>query len=79
MSKVSIIMGSQSDLETVRESIKILKEFKVSFEVRVLSAHRTPKELADYVENAPKRGAKIFIAAAGSHLSWAPPAEIVKG
>ena len=71
MSKVSIIMGSQSDLETVRESIKILKEFKVSFEVRVLSAHRTPKELADYVENAPKRGAKIFIAAAGGAAALA--------
>lgn len=66
MSKViSIIMGSQSDLEIVKEAIDLLKKFKVSFGVKVLSAHRTPKELARYVEDAPKRGIKVFIAAAG--------------
>jgi len=62
---ISIIMGSQSDLKTVNETISLLKEFKVGFEVKVLSAHRTPKELAVYVETAPKRGIKVFIAAAG--------------
>lgn len=62
---ISIIMGSHSDLETVKEAINLLKEFKTGFEVKVLSAHRTPKELAKYVEGAPKRGIKIFIAAAG--------------
>jgi phosphoribosylcarboxyaminoimidazole (NCAIR) mutase len=56
MSKISIIMGSQSDLETVKEAINLLKEFKVGFEVKVLSAHRTPKELEKYVEKAPKKG-----------------------
>jgi 5-(carboxyamino)imidazole ribonucleotide mutase len=72
MSKlISIIMGSQSDLETVNESISVLKEFKVSFEVKVLSAHRTPKELAKYVEDAPKRGIKVFIAAAGGAAALA--------
>lgn len=71
MNKISIIMGSQSDLETVRETINILKEFKVAFQVRVLSAHRTPKELAEYVEKAPKRGTKVFIAAAGGAAALA--------
>lgn len=65
MKKISIIMGSESDLETVNETIKLLKEFKVEAEVKVLSAHRTPKELAAYVSAAPKRGVKVFIAAAG--------------
>ena len=68
---ISIIMGSQSDLETVREAINLLKEFKVGFEVKVLSAHRSPKELAEYVEAAPKRGIKVFIAAAGGAAALA--------
>jgi 5-(carboxyamino)imidazole ribonucleotide mutase len=71
MNKISIIMGSQSDLETVREAINILKEFKVSFQAKVLSAHRTPKELAEYVEKAPKKGTKVFIAAAGGAAALA--------
>lgn len=58
-------MGSQSDLDIVNEAINILKEFKVPFEAKILSAHRTPKELVKYVEGAPKRGVKVFIAAAG--------------
>ncbi len=68
---ISIIMGSQSDLETINEAISILKEFKVDFEVKVLSAHRTPKELAKYVEAAPARGTKVFIAAAGGAAALA--------
>ena len=68
---VSIIMGSQSDLGTVQEAISLLREFKVGFEVKVLSAHRTPKELAAYVENAPGRGVKVFIAAAGMSAALA--------
>ena len=71
MNKISIIMGSQSDLETLRETINILQEFKVSFEARVLSAHRTPKELENYVEAAPKKGTKVFIAAAGGAAALA--------
>ncbi len=71
MNKISIIMGSQSDLETVNEAINVLKESKVDFEVRVLSAHRTPKELAKYVEAAPARGVKVFIAAAGGAAALA--------
>ena len=68
---ISIIMGSQSDLETVQAAIDLLKEFKVGFEAKVLSAHRTPKELAAYVEAAPKKGVKVFIAAAGGAAALA--------
>jgi len=64
-------MGSQSDLETVNEAINLLKEFKVNFEAKVLSAHRTPKEVAQYVEAAPKSGTKVFIAAAGMSAALA--------
>lgn len=71
MKKITIIMGSQSDLETVQGAIDILKEFKVEAEVKVLSAHRTPKELALYVESATKKGTKVFIAAAGGAAALA--------
>ena len=71
MAKISIIMGSKSDLETVNEAVKVLKEFKAAFEVRVLSAHRTPYELAKYVEAAPEKGIKVFIAAAGGSAALA--------
>ena len=69
--KISIIMGSQSDLETLQGAIEVLKDFKVAFEVKVLSAHRTPKELERYVEAAPGRGTKVFIAAAGGAAALA--------
>ena len=68
---ISIVMGSQSDLEIIKEAINLLKEFKLGFEVKVLSAHRTPKELAEYVEGASKRGIKVFIAAAGGAAALA--------
>ncbi|MBU1125538.1 MAG: 5-(carboxyamino)imidazole ribonucleotide mutase [Candidatus Omnitrophica bacterium] len=71
MAKISIIMGSQSDLETLQETINLLKSFGVDFEVRVLSAHRTPKELVRYVEDATKSGTKVFIAAAGGAAALA--------
>lgn len=69
--EISIIMGSHSDLDTVQEAISVLKEFKVDFEARVLSAHRTPKELAKYVEDASRKGTKVFIAAAGGAAALA--------
>lgn len=71
MAKINIIMGSQSDLETINETINLLREFKVSFEAKILSAHRTPKEVVRYVEAAPKKGTKIFIAAAGMSAALA--------
>jgi 5-(carboxyamino)imidazole ribonucleotide mutase len=70
-SSIAIIMGSQSDLETVGEAINLLKEFKIGCEVKVLSAHRTPKELTAYVEAAKARGIKVFIAAAGGAAALA--------
>jgi phosphoribosylaminoimidazole carboxylase PurE protein len=68
---IRVIMGSQSDLETVNEAILVLKEFNTDFEVKVLSAHRTPKELVRYVEQAGRGGAKVFIAAAGGAAALA--------
>lgn len=68
---ISIIMGSESDMEVVQEGINLLKEFPVGFEVKVLSAHRTPKELVEYVESAGKRGTRVFIAAAGGSAALA--------
>src|SRR5688572_24320871 len=67
---VGIIMGSQSDLKVMSEATDILKEFGVEFEITVVSAHRTPKRMFDYAENADKRGIKVIIAGAGgaAHL-----------
>lgn len=64
-------MGSQSDLDTVKEAIDIIKQFGAKYEVKVLSAHRTPKELVKYVESASKKGTKVFIAAAGGSAALA--------
>lgn len=67
---ISIIMGSESDYATMSYAVKILQDFKVSFEVKIISAHRTPKRLFEFAENAKKRGIKIIIAGAGgaAHL-----------
>jgi phosphoribosylaminoimidazole carboxylase PurE protein len=64
-------MGSESDLDTVKEAVAVLRQFNEGFEIKVLSAHRTPKELVRYVEGAPKRGVKVFIAAAGMSAALA--------
>ena len=71
MSRVSILMGSESDLDTVKEAVAVLRQFNEGFEIKVLYAHRTPKELVRYVEGAPKRGVKVFIAAAGMSAALA--------
>ena len=71
MSQIAIIMGSKSDLETVRKTTEILASFKVSYEVRVLSAHRTPRELANYVSNLKEKNIKVIIAAAGGSAALA--------
>ncbi|MBU2575304.1 MAG: 5-(carboxyamino)imidazole ribonucleotide mutase [Elusimicrobia bacterium] len=70
MPKVAIIMGSDSDLPVMKAAAEILEKFSVSFEMKILSAHRTPKETAAYVEKAPGRGVEVFIAGAGgaAHL-----------
>ncbi len=68
---VGIIMGSQSDWATLRHAAKILEALSVPFETRILSAHRTPRRMADYASTARERGLKVIIAGAGgaAHLS----------
>ncbi len=63
---VSIVMGSDSDLETMQESAAILAQFGVPHEVRVLSAHRSPNLMTEYVKAAERDGVKVFIAGAGA-------------
>ncbi|HLP29220.1 MAG TPA: 5-(carboxyamino)imidazole ribonucleotide mutase [Candidatus Didemnitutus sp.] len=67
---VGIIMGSDSDLTVMREAATICEEFGVAYEIRVVSAHRTPQDMADYGTNAHTRGIKVIIAGAGgaAHL-----------
>ncbi|MFH1459907.1 MAG: 5-(carboxyamino)imidazole ribonucleotide mutase [Candidatus Omnitrophota bacterium] len=69
--KVAVIMGSKSDLETVQEAANVLKNFGVNFEMRVLSAHRTPKDVVKYVESLQKKGVQVVIAAAGMSAALA--------
>ena len=70
MIQVGIIMGSKSDLAVMQSAIDILKEFDIEIEVDIVSAHRTPKKMFNYAENAKKRGIKVIIAGAGgaAHL-----------
>ena len=67
---VGIIMGSDSDLPTMEKAIDVLKEFDIPFEVKVVSAHRTPDMMAEYGKTAHKRGVRVIIAGAGgaAHL-----------
>ena len=73
MKKVGIIMGSDSDLPVLEGAIKTLNQFEVPCEVRVLSAHRTPLEAADFARSAREKGFGAIIAAAGkaAHLAGA--------
>jgi 5-(carboxyamino)imidazole ribonucleotide mutase len=68
--KVAILMGSDSDLPVMEKAFEILREFEIPFDVKILSAHRTPDEHVSYVKKADEAGAKVFIAAAGgaAHL-----------
>lgn len=71
MSLVSIVMGSKSDLPVMENTMEMLREFGVSYEVRVLSAHRTPEETHEYALGLKEKGVKVVIAAAGgaAHLA----------
>jgi 5-(carboxyamino)imidazole ribonucleotide mutase len=68
--KVSIIMGSTSDLPVMEAAAKFLNEMKIPFEMNALSAHRTPEKVEDFAKNAAQRGICVIIAAAGmaAHL-----------
>lgn len=80
MKFVSIIMGSKSDYEVVYEAAKILNEFGAPYEMIVSSAHRSPVRTAKYVADAEKKGAQVFICAAGmaAHLAGAVAANTTK-
>lgn len=67
---VAIIMGSDSDLEVMQSAADILKSFSISHEIQIVSAHRTPKEMVEFAENAEQNGYQIIIAGAGgaAHL-----------
>jgi len=68
--KIGIIMGSDSDLPTMQMAADVCKEFGVPYELKIVSAHRTPDCMAEYGKNAHKRGIKVIIAGAGgaAHL-----------
>ena len=68
---IGIVMGSTSDWETMKAAAKMLEEFGVGYEAKAMSAHRTPKQVAEWAEGAAKRGVKAIIAAAGgaAHLA----------
>ena len=68
--KVAIVMGSQSDFKTMKLSAKILKTMGVKFETKIISAHRTPKRMYEFAENASKNNIGVVIAGAGgsAHL-----------
>lgn len=80
MKFVSIIMGSKSDYEVVYEAAKILNEFGAAYEMIVSSAHRSPTRTAKYVADAEKKGAQVFICAAGmaAHLAGVVAANTTK-
>ena len=68
--KVGVIMGSQSDWETMKMAVKVLEKLSVSYEVNIVSAHRTPERLYDYAKSAKNKNIKVIIAGAGgaAHL-----------
>ena len=69
-SKVSIVMGSQSDYKTMKLSAKVLKTLKIQHEIKIVSAHRTPKRMYEFAKNAEKNKISVIIAGAGgsAHL-----------
>lgn len=70
MARVGVIMGSRSDLPTMENAIEMLKRFGVDYEVKIVSAHRTPELMFEYARSAKERGIKVIIAGAGgaAHL-----------
>ena len=68
--KVGVIMGSQSDWDTMKNAVKILEKLSVPYDVNIVSAHRTPDRLYDYAKSAKNKGFKVIIAGAGgaAHL-----------
>ncbi len=67
---VGIVMGSDSDLGVMQKAAEVLKDFSVAYEMRILSAHRVPNKLKEFINESEKKGIKVFIAGAGlaAHL-----------
>jgi len=80
MKFVSIILGSKSDYEIMKECAKTLENFTVPYELIISSAHRSPERTKNYIKSAEKKGARVFIAAAGmaAHLAGAVAATTTK-
>ncbi len=80
MKFVSIIMGSKSDYEVMKECANTLQKFGVPYELIISSAHRSPERTKQYIQSAEKKGAQVFIAAAGmaAHLAGAVAAATTK-
>src|SRR5919197_2359148 len=75
--QVAIVMGSDSDLEVMREAAKALDEFGITYEMDITSAHRSPARTSEFAQNAAARGIKVIIAGAGgaAHLAGVIAAE----
>ncbi len=69
--QVAVMMGSKSDLPVMEKAADLLKEFGIHYELRVLSAHRTPKETAEYAEALKSKGIKVVICGAGASAALA--------
>ncbi|MFA5335532.1 MAG: 5-(carboxyamino)imidazole ribonucleotide mutase [Candidatus Omnitrophota bacterium] len=69
--KIAVILGSDSDLSAMEEGLKVLRDFKVSFDLKIMSAHRSPALVHEFAKNAEKEGVNVIIAAAGgaAHLA----------
>jgi 5-(carboxyamino)imidazole ribonucleotide mutase len=76
---VAVLMGSKSDWDTMRHAADVLQQFEVAHDCRVMSAHRTPRLVTDYVSQAESRGTEVVIAAAGgaAHLAGVVAAHTV--
>jgi len=76
---VSIVMGSDSDLEVMNEAAKALEQFGIAYEIDILSAHRSPRRTSEFARGAAGRGIKIIIAGAGgaAHLAGVIAAETI--
>lgn len=77
---ISIVIGSKSDFEVIKEATKILENFSCPYELIISSAHRSPQRTKDYIKAAEEKGASVFIAAAGmaAHLAGAIASQTTK-
>ena len=72
MARVGVIMGSRSDLPTMENAIEMLKRFGVDYEVKIVSAHRTPELMFEYAKSAKERGIKVIIIAGAGGAAHLP-------